>query len=711
MRSATWKPALIVALLLLLLTYLWAQSRSPHLERQIRWHETARTLELYDAELMRDVLLARAGLLSNYDSLSQTGQALMRLARELRTEFGSDSADILAATTLVAPTDTLIGTLEGKLVRVEHFKSDNALLRNSVMYFHLAGRVLRSRANRRDAAQIGRLWQAMLSYINTLDPELIGEIHRDLDQLDDTPSLREQSQTLIVHGRLIVELLPRLDLLLRDIIGSSSVAEIGVLQNALQAYGQKVEATAQAFRLSLYLVAVVLVGYLLYQFVRLRTYTLYLRQAHGRLQRESMGRKQAEASLRESDERLRAMTESAHEAIISTDDAGNIVSWNRGATVMFGYATDDALNTPLCRLLSSRRHPAQPAIFAAASFTADTVELTGVHRDGSEIPLEVSLSNWSRGTARYVTAIMRDISTRKHLLETARQQELKLIQTNKMTALGTLVSGVAHEINNPNHLILMNSGILADVWNDAREILDIHAIGAGAFKLGGLPYDEMRESLPQLIKNIRDGASRIERIVADLKNFARPRKLGEPAVFSLNEAVEHAMRLLNHLIGRKTARFQTRLAEHLPPIRGDAQQAEQIIVNLLVNALEALPDPSCGVSLSTFAVAAARSVGLEVRDEGIGIAPEHLEHLCDPFFTTKQEQGGTGLGLAITASLVRTHGGRLSFSSEPGKGTCVRVWFPEELPQDSGENVQAPALSELRMPFPQEPPPQVYPAS
>jgi signal transduction histidine kinase len=97
---------------------------------------------------------------------------------------------------------------------------------------------------------------------------------------------------------------------------------------------------------------------------------------------------------------------------------------------------------------------------------------------------------------------------------------------------------------------------------------------------------------------------------------------------------------------------------------------------LIVNALEALPDPGCGVRVSTRLVPEDHCLVLEVADQGVGIAPQHLARLCDPFFTTKAARGGTGLGLAITANLVHAHGGRLTFQSEPGQGTCVRVSLP-----------------------------------
>jgi signal transduction histidine kinase len=114
----------------------------------------------------------------------------------------------------------------------------------------------------------------------------------------------------------------------------------------------------------------------------------------------------------------------------------------------------------------------------------------------------------------------------------------------------------------------------------------------------------------------------------------------------------------------------------MPPVWGDAQHLTHVVVNLVVNALEALPDAGCGVRVSTRYVPEDHDLILEIADQGAGIAPQHLAHLCDPFFTTKAARGGTGLGLAITANLVHAHGGQLTFQSAPGQGTCVRVTLP-----------------------------------
>lgn len=679
MTAISWQPRLIVAGLLLALTYLWLQSASPELERRNRLQTTLRIIELRDAELMRDILLARAGLLANYDALTKAGQELLRLSQSLQTELQPANAD--AEKLMGKLADQLVATVHDSLVQIEYLKSDNALLRNSVMSFDEIGKNLRAAAKPADSAKLGNLWRLMFSFMDSPQPELANEIQQELDRLAGLASLSDDYRLLIAHGRLIIEVSPKVDTLLRQIIAQPIVSRVDDLQQALRQYSDSVEQQAEVYRLTLYLVAVVLLAYLLYQFVLLRANTLDLRRAHANLQQEINERLQAESWLRESEARLRAITDSAHEAIISVDMQGNIVSWNQGAQLMFGYTADLILGQPYQQLLAKP----SPAFLEQISqeqatnrrLTPDSqmLESKALRQDGSAFPVELSLSSWMRGTERYLTAIIRDISARKHLEEVARQQELQLMQANKMTALGTLVSGVAHEINNPNQLILFNSGLLADIWSDALEVLEDRYQASGEFSLGGLPYTEMRNSAAVLIHDVKDGAKRIERIVAELKNYARPPSAGSQISFAINEVVERAVRLLKHLIDQKTLHFKTELSEALPLLRGDPQQVEQVLINLLINALEALPDPQKSVSVATKLLDDGQ-VCVEVRDQGVGIAAEHIQQLCDPFFTTKQANGGTGLGLAISASLLRAQGGRLSFSSSPGQGTCARVIFP-----------------------------------
>jgi PAS domain S-box-containing protein len=702
--SNVWKPVSVVSGLLLLLTYLLSQSRSPDLARRARMQETLQTLQLHDTELTRDVLLARAGLLPHYDSLARTGQSLSRTLATLRAESSRVSGQ--AAQDMSQHVEGLDAALHLKLTLVEYFTSDNALLRNSLTYLTYAGQTLGPRIEAEPAvgADLAALSHVLLRFIHTPELSVGQELGAVLQRLSQTPLFPQDFHTLVAHGRLIVEVLPQVDTLLRQIIAAPTAAHAAAFQDAVRRYGDRVEARAQRFRVLLYLVAVMLLGYLLYQFARLRANAQELRHANADLQREMDERQQAVAALRASEERFRAITESANDAIISADSAGHIVSWNTRAEAIFGYTAEEILGAPLTRLIPARdrvdhaQRLTQWSATGAAHLIGTVTEFSGVRKDGGEFPLEMSLSTWSTAHGRYVTGMIRDLTAHKQLQETTRQQRMQLIQANKMTALGTLVSGVAHEISSPNQVVLMNAGVLAKAWEDALEILDAYERENGAFALDGLPYAEMRHTIPALIHGVHDGAIRIERIIADLKDFARPRVRGVPTVVPLNDAVQRALRLLAHLIKQRTDQFHVDLAQGLPPLRGDTQQVEQVVVNLLTNALEALPDRRHGVAVTTAFDTAERSVLLEVCDEGVGIPSEHLARLCDPFFTTKHESGGTGLGLAITASLVRAHGGRLTFASEPGKGTCARVTFPGHHEEQSPPQTLPPAREEPSIP-------------
>ena len=186
----------------------------------------------------------------------------------------------------------------------------------------------------------------LLRYLQLSEPSVGHELQAVLDQLLPTAAGDREVQTVVRHLQLVVTLLPHVDTAVRQIVDAPTPQLVRALQDAVQRYATQVEARAQVFRLLLYLVAVTLVGYLVAQFARLRARARDLHRINADLQR-AMGERQAvETALRTSEERLRAITESANEAIVSVDRAGNVVSWNAGATVLFGYAPDEILGTP-----------------------------------------------------------------------------------------------------------------------------------------------------------------------------------------------------------------------------------------------------------------------------------------------------------------------------------------------------------------------------
>lgn len=261
--------------------------------------------------------------------------------------------------------------------------------------------------------------------------------------------------------------------------------------------------------------------------------------------------------------------------------------------------------------------------------------------------------------------------------ETRRKQE-QLIQAGKMASLGVLVAGVAHEINNPNQAVMTGAQLLRKTWPDIRTVLDDFYAREGDFLLGGISYSELKKDMDERYEGIVASSRRIDAIVQGLKDFARQGRADMTQIVNLNLVVKSSLILLDSMIRAATDALQVELSPGIPPFRGNAQRVEQVVVNLVQNACQALPDKSRAVFITTAYDEARRRVVLEVSDQGRGISREDLAKVCDPFFTTRREEGGTGLGLSVTSTIVKDHRGELELRSEPGQGTAVRVLFPAD---------------------------------
>jgi signal transduction histidine kinase len=184
--------------------------------------------------------------------------------------------------------------------------------------------------------------------------------------------------------------------------------------------------------------------------------------------------------------------------------------------------------------------------------------------------------------------------------------------------------------------------------------------------------------MPLLLESVADGARRVKAIVEDLKGFSRQSPPQMHDRIEINVIADKAIGLLGNLIRKSTHRFQADLGVDIPVFIGNAQKIEQVIINLIVNACQSLPDRDRGVRIATTFDPAENRIVIQVSDKGCGIPGELLQRIRDPFFTTKREAGGTGLGLAIVDRIVRDHGGRISFESTVGIGTTARVLLPLE---------------------------------
>ena len=254
----------------------------------------------------------------------------------------------------------------------------------------------------------------------------------------------------------------------------------------------------------------------------------------------------------------------------------------------------------------------------------------------------------------------------------------QLIQADKMVSLGTLSAGVAHEINNPNQQILTNTRLIAGFCHGIKPILDKYQEEHGDFSIEGVLYSKLRDRLPKLISATNSASNRINRIVEDLSDFTRQKTEKHLSGVDLNEIARAANDMVAPMLKKSTNHFTMKLQNNLPTLKGNSQQLEQVVINLLINACQSLQDKSQKMEISTSYDANNHHVVLKVADEGYGITEIDLSRIFDPFFTTRRDSGGTGLGLSISRSIIEKHGGEIKFDSKPGKGTTVTVKLPSE---------------------------------
>ncbi|MFH1476438.1 MAG: response regulator [Verrucomicrobiota bacterium] len=267
---------------------------------------------------------------------------------------------------------------------------------------------------------------------------------------------------------------------------------------------------------------------------------------------------------------------------------------------------------------------------------------------------------------------------RSIVLVLARFQDLKIMQHERLVTLGTLAAGVAHEINNPVHVILLNASVLQAILDDLIPVLDNLVQERADFMIGKLPYTTFKPNLLKIAKGITGAGQRISEIVAALKDFVRPDdavNVFEPV--DVNEVVRKALDLLASPIRKSTHRFSVVYGANLPKLpKGRPRKIEQVVINLLMNACQALSGPDKAVRIVTGHDPDTNSLMITVEDEGCGIPPGLIARIKDPFLTTKRSKGGTGLGLSISDGIVREHHGCLEFASREGHGTTARMVLP-----------------------------------
>ncbi|MBK5276549.1 MAG: PAS domain S-box protein [Desulfuromonadales bacterium] len=395
--------------------------------------------------------------------------------------------------------------------------------------------------------------------------------------------------------------------------------------------------------------------------------------------RDITERKETEAALRESELRFRQIFEQSEDAIIFFKPGScSIIDLNQTVEKIYGYTKTELKALGMQCLCRQDDFPRFSSVICGVKegMTSHVDRLANQRKDRSEIIVSMHAKQIALQGVKIVLCSIRDVTERVRLEEEARDMQSKLIQANKMTSLGLLVSGVAHEINNPNNYIMTNSSILDRVWQDALKILQAYYRENGDFQLGGVPFSVMNEDASHLFTGIVDGSRRINELVGNLKDFARQDRSPAMSEVDINRIVTTAVTMLHYQIVKHTERFHLELEENLPMARGNGQQFEQVVINLLINACQSISNKQCGIWVTTGYDENSDQVSVVVRDEGVGMPVAMHSRIMEPFFTTKFDTGGTGLGLSISQSIIRDHNGSLEFTSEPGKGTSFIVKIP-----------------------------------
>jgi PAS domain S-box-containing protein len=347
---------------------------------------------------------------------------------------------------------------------------------------------------------------------------------------------------------------------------------------------------------------------------------------------------------------LESIVEKAGDAISVVDLGGKVLYWNEGAEKIYGYKKEEVLGKKLSQFLYPRDEKLKAEeeklmgkLMAKVNEgeVIPNVEVKRQTKEGKEILISMTISPLRNAEGRIVGAsrICKDITDLK-------KAEERLILAERLSSLGELTAGVAHELRNPLAGIKINTQVLS--------------------RKKDLPEMEKK-----LLNSTQEGIEKIQKIVDDMLHFAKP-KASHFKEEEINEVVEKSLVILQTKLKKGNIVSVFEQGQELPQVRIDIHQIQQVLINLMLNAIQAM-EKGGTLTLRTFPEGEG-GVGVEVRDTGVGIARSHLKKIFDPFFTTKSE--GTGLGLSISLKILEKHGATIDAISEEGKGSTFTIHFP-----------------------------------
>jgi PAS domain S-box-containing protein len=373
-----------------------------------------------------------------------------------------------------------------------------------------------------------------------------------------------------------------------------------------------------------------------------------------------------------------AIVRTSLDSIIIIDGDGLVVDFNPAAERLFGHTRQEAIGRDISALIIPEHHRAahhegmkRYLSTGNSRVIGKRVELEAVTRDGRIVPVELSIADVSVGERRFFTAHLRDLQPAKAAQFEIERQRDALYQKEKLAALGSLLSGVAHELNNPLSIVLGQAMMLRE--------------RAKLLPAGDDLYDRAQK--------IEVAANRCARIVRTFLAMARQRKAKRSYV-SVGKVIDDAIELLAYSLRTGGVTVTTDIGDELPETHADADLLHQVLVNLIVNSRQALEekgDEDRRIAIRASHERETNTIVIEVSDNGPGIPTSIRSRIFDPFFTTKPQDHGTGIGLAVSRGLVEAHGGTLELAvPQPARGAA----FITRLPVTLGDgDEQAPSAS------------------
>ncbi|MBF0451995.1 MAG: PAS domain S-box protein [Candidatus Magnetomorum sp.] len=391
--------------------------------------------------------------------------------------------------------------------------------------------------------------------------------------------------------------------------------------------------------------------------------------------------KKTEQNLRNERNFNTAILDNANTMIMVTGWDGKIVRFNRTCQKLTGFTEDEVLNTYYweTKFSENQDHATKEMFeFVRGANRLNSFESTWTTKMEKSCLISWSITTMGEknGHPLHIVFLGMDITEKRKAETEAKQRQQQLMQADKMVALGTLVSGVAHEINNPTGIISLNAPMLLKAWNSIFFVLDNCEDSKQQFEKKGVSLHKLKKRTPYLIEQIIGSARRIKQIVSELKDYARQDLTDMNQRVDINDVVKTSVNLVINKIKKSTHDYSSQYFPKELMVKGNFQRLEQIFINVLINACQALTDMSQSISVSTFPDETFSWAVIQISDQGIGISEQALKSLFDPFFTTKRDSGGTGLGMAVSHGIIEEHGGKIYYTSKPGQGTVCHIKIP-----------------------------------